>query len=76
MGMILVLVGSLLCLIGWVWLLVTAFTKAGALWGILAFFFSWIAGLVMHFTKNVGLQPTLLILGGLVLIVIGQVLGN
>jgi len=76
MGMILVLIGGLLCFIGWIWLVVTAFTKAGALWGVLTFFFSWIAGLIMHFSKNVGLQPTLLMIGGSVLIVIGQILGN
>lgn len=71
MGSILVTIGYLLALVGWIWLIVTAFTKAGALWGILAIFFSWITGLVMYFTKKEGLQPTLVILGGIVLIVLG-----
>lgn len=76
MGMILVYIGGLICLIGYIWLVITAFTKAGALWGILAIFFSSIAGLIMHFSKNVGLQPTLLIIGGVILVIIGQAIGN
>jgi hypothetical protein len=76
MGMLLVGIGGLLCFVGWIWLIITAFSKAGAVWGILAIFFSWIAGLIMHFTKSVGLQPTLLIIGGFVLVIIGQMIGN
>jgi hypothetical protein len=76
MGTILVSLGAILALIGWVWLIFTGFTKAGALWGILAIFFSWIAGLGMYFTKKVGLTPTLVALAGAALIVIGQLIGN
>jgi hypothetical protein len=76
MGMILVYVGGLLCFIGWIWLIITAFKQAGALWGVLAIFFSWIAGLILHFTKKVGLQPTLLIIAGFVLVLVGQMIGN
>lgn len=71
MGSILVWIGYLLLLVGWIWLIITAFTKAGALWGILAILFSWITGLVMYFTKKEGLQPTLVMIGGLVLVILG-----
>lgn len=76
MGMILALVGAAMLLIGWIWLVITGFTKGGILWGILTFFFSWIAGLIFYVTKKEGLTPTLLILGGIVLSILGRAIGN
>ncbi len=43
---ILGLLGLLLLVVGWVWLMVVAFKSGGALWAVLIFFFSWIAGLI------------------------------
>jgi hypothetical protein len=74
MGSILGIVGGLLIFVGWIWLIITAFTKGGALWGILAILFSWITGLIFYFTKKEGLQPTLVILGGIVLTIIARMM--
>ena len=49
---ILGLLGLLLLVVGWVWLMIIAFKSGGALWTVLIFFFSWIAGLIFCFVKK------------------------
>jgi hypothetical protein len=59
--------GSLIALIGWIWLLVVGFQRGGVLWGVLIFFFSWIAGLVFCIIHKTGWAPlAMMIVGGLI----------
>ena len=59
--------GGLLAFIGWIWLLVVGFQKGGALWGILIFFFNWLAGLIFCIIHKTGWIPLILmILGGII----------
>lgn len=60
-------IGSLITLIGYIWLIVIGFQKGGALWGILIFFFSWIAGLIFCIMHKTGWIPlVLMIVGGII----------
>lgn len=60
-------VGGLISLIGWIWLVVIGFQKGGALWGILIFFFSWLAGLVFCIMNKTGwMQLAMMIIGGII----------
>lgn len=65
--------GSLIMLIGWIWLIVLGFQKGGALWGILIFFFSWIAGLIFCIMNKTGWIPLALMLVGGIISGIGMV---
>ena len=59
--------GGLIALIGWIWLIVVGFKEGGALWGILIFFFSWIAGLVFCIMNKTGWIPlVMMIIGGFI----------
>ncbi|HMS39995.1 MAG TPA: hypothetical protein PKE69_07210 [Pyrinomonadaceae bacterium] len=65
----LTMVGLLVFLVGWIWLIVIGFQKGGALWGILIFFFNWLAGLIFAIMKKEGwLQFGLMILGFILII--------
>lgn len=60
-------IGSLIALIGWIWLIVLGFRHGGALWGILIIFFSWLAGLIFCFMHKTGWLPlVLMIVGGII----------
>lgn len=60
-------IGGLITLIGYIWLIVIGFQKGGALWGILIFLFSWIAGLVFCIMHKTGWVPlVLMIVGGII----------
>lgn len=65
--------GGLICLIGWIWLIVLGFQKGGALWGILIFFFSWIAGIVFCIMYKTGWVPLVMMIIGAVLAGVGMV---
>lgn len=68
------LLGGLLFLVGWIWLIVVGFKQGGALWGILIFLFSWIAGLIFAFTKKTGwTQVGIMVLGFILMLVGGAV---
>ena len=61
-------IGGLIFFIGWIWLMITAFKETGALWGILIFFFSWIAGLIYCVMNKTGWIPlAMMIIGAFVL---------
>ncbi len=66
-------IGSLIALIGWIWLIIIGFQKGGALWGILIFFFSWIAGLIFCFMNKTGWLPLVMMIIGSILAGIGSV---
>ena len=62
--------GSLIALIGWIWLIIIGFQKGGALWGILIFLFSWLAGIVFCVMNKTGwTQLAMMIIGGLLAVV-------
>jgi hypothetical protein len=73
---ILALIGALVFLIGWIWMIVVAFKEGGALWAVLVFFFSWIAGLIFAVMKKIGWTQVGIMILGLVLIVIGNMMGG
>lgn len=59
--------GGLLFLVGWIWLIIIAFQKDGALWGILNIFFQPIMGIIYFLVnKSGGLQVALMIIGALI----------
>ncbi len=67
LGFGIISLGSLIALIGYIWLIVVGFQRGGALWGILIIFFSWIAGLIFCIVKKTGWTPLILmILGGVI----------
>lgn len=66
-GMGVIGIGTLIALVGWIWLVVIGFQKGGALWGILIFFFSWLAGLIFCIMNKTGWVPlALMIVGGII----------
>ena len=70
-------IGGLLALIGWIWLVVTAFKVGGALWGILNIFLQPITGLIFCIVKKDGWTPFILMIVGIVLAAgIGGVVGS
>lgn len=64
---ILALLGALVFLVGWIWLIVTGFKVGGALWGILNIFFQPITGLIFCIVKKAGWQPFIIMIIGLIL---------
>lgn len=64
---ILALLGGLIMLVGWIWLIVTGFKVGGALWGILNIFFQPITGLIFCIVKKAGWQPFIVMVIGLIL---------
>ena len=66
---ILSILGLVLFLVGWIWLMVVAFRTAGALWAVLIFFFSILAGLIFCIMKKEGwMQWGIMVLGWLLII--------
>ncbi|KXJ98610.1 MAG: hypothetical protein UZ17_ACD001002680 [Acidobacteria bacterium OLB17] len=70
------MVGSLLVLVGAIWLIVTAIqtgrsTGEKALWALANSFCQPIAGIVFYFVQKQGLVPLLLVIAGYVLIFFG-----
>ena len=62
------ILGLILFLVGWIWLMVIAAKTEGALWAILIFFFSLLAGLIFCIMKKVGwMQWGIMVLGWLIL---------
>jgi hypothetical protein len=64
----LTILGSLLILIGWIWLIVLGFKKGGAIWGILVVFSSIIVGLLFCIVKRDGWIPWAIMFAGWCLI--------
>lgn len=68
---ILSLIGVVLMLVGWIWLMVVAYKSAGALWAVLIFFFSLLAGLIFCIMKKEGWMQWGILLVGWLLVMFG-----
>jgi len=68
---ILSLLGVVLMLVGWIWLMVVAYKSAGALWAVLIFFFSLLAGLIFCIMKKEGWMQWGILLVGWLLVMFG-----
>ena len=68
---ILSIVGVVLLLVGWIWLMVVAAQADGALWAILIFFFSLVAGLIYCIMKKNGWKQWGLMVVGWLLCMVG-----
>jgi hypothetical protein len=69
---ILPLLGLVLFLVGWIWMMVVAYKAAGALWAVLIFFFSLLSGLIFCIMKKEGwIQWGLMLVGWLLMILSG-----
>lgn len=64
---ILAMVGLVVMLIGYVWLVITAFKVGGVLWGLLNIILQPITGLIFCLVKKAGWQPFIVMVIGLVL---------
>ena len=73
-GVVIFFLGLFLALVGWVWLIVLGFRKAGAIWGIFIIFLNWLAGLFYCVKYRNGWIPFGLLSVGLVLAIIGNML--
>ena len=65
---ILSILGIILLLVGWIWLMVIAGKTAGVLWAVLIFFFSLLAGLIFCIMKKTGWMQWLMMLVGWLLV--------
>lgn len=64
---ILAMVGLVVMLIGYVWLVITGFKVGGVLWGLLNIILQPITGLIFCLVKKAGWQPFIVMVIGLVL---------
>lgn len=64
---ILAMLGGLIMLIGWIWLIVTAFKTSGAVWGIINIFFQPLTGLIFCIVKKTGWAQFGIMLLGIIL---------
>jgi hypothetical protein len=67
---ILMILGSLLFVVGWIWLIVIAFKTQGVLWGILNIFLQPLMGLIFCILKKVGWMQLGLMILGMVLVML------
>lgn len=72
-GMGVIGIGTLIALVGWIWLIVIGFQKGGALWGILNIFCQPITGIIFCIMHKTGWLPLALIIIGNVIAGIGMV---
>lgn len=68
---ILSILGCILLLVGWIWLMVIAGKTAGVLWAVLIFFFSLLAGLIFCIMKKTGWMQWGMMLVGWLLVMFG-----
>jgi hypothetical protein len=61
-------IGSLVFLIGWIWLIVVGFQVGGVLWGILNIFFQPVTGLIFCIVKKAGWTPFILMIIGIIMV--------
>jgi hypothetical protein len=66
MGIVLSL-GGLLYLIGWIWLVVIAFRTEGIVWGVIVLLFGWVGGLIFCLVKKAGWAQFALMVVGMVI---------
>ncbi len=68
---ILAILGVILLLVGWIWLMVVAYNTAGALWAVLIFFFSLLAGLIFCIMHKTGWMQWGIAVAGWLLLMAG-----
>lgn len=68
---ILSILGVVAFLVGWIWLMVVAYKTAGALWAVLIFFFSLLAGLIFCIMQKTGWMQWAIMVVGWLLIIFG-----
>jgi hypothetical protein len=73
MGIFLGILGLILFLVGWIWLMVVAGKTSGPLWAVIVFFFNWLGGLIFCIVKKAGWMQWGLMVVGFLLIVVGSV---
>lgn len=71
MGGLLMALGGILGLVGWIWLIITAFQTSGAVWGIINIFFQPITGLIFCVMKKTGWKQFGIMVVGWVICIIG-----
>ncbi len=81
MAGILLMVGYLLMLIGWIWMIVTAIqtgkdTSEKAIWGLVTFFCGIIGGIIFFVVRKEGKTPLMVQVLGWVFTVIAMVIGG
>lgn len=64
------ILGAILCVVGFVWLMILAF-REGAVWGLLNIFFQPLAGLIFCISIGKGWKQFLMLVGGAILFGIG-----
>lgn len=72
-GLAAVGLGSILILVGWIWLIVLGFKKGGALWGILNIICQPITGIIFCIMHKTGWIPLILMILGMIIEGIGMV---
>lgn len=66
-GILAIAIGSIIVLIGWIWLIVLGFKHGGALWGILNIICQPITGIIFCIMHKTGWIPLILmIVGGII----------
>ncbi len=68
---ILLTIGGILVLVGWIWNIITSFKMGGALWGILNIFFQPIIGIISALMHKTDWMPVGVMILGLILYFIG-----
>lgn len=66
-------IGGLMCLVGWIWLIVLGFKHGGALWGILNILCQPITGIIFCIMHKTGWIPLALIIVGSIIQGVGMV---
>lgn len=61
------MIGGILALVGWIWLIIVGFQVGGILWGILNIFLQPITGLIFCIVKKAGWTPFIIMIVGIVL---------
>lgn len=65
------MIGGIVFLVGWIWLIIIGFKAGGALWGILNIFFQPITGIIFAVMKKTGWMQLGIMILGLILMVVG-----
>jgi hypothetical protein len=76
MGAALVGLGTLLIVVGWVWIIVMAFQSGDVLWGVLSIFCGILAIVWAAMHMDRARTPLLLMVGGIIVNAIGGALGG
>jgi hypothetical protein len=76
MGSILLAIGGVLTLVGWIWIIVIAFQSGDVVWGIVSIFCGIVALVYAAMHMDKARTPLFVLIGGIVLNIIGSALGG